>query len=49
MKPNCNKCKHYWPKGSTAFNYEVCNFQFKSVPVRTLKECPAKQTEDNGK
>ena len=36
----CKGCRCYWPKGSTAFPYDVCNFKFLSAPIQKLSECP---------
>lgn len=36
----CKGCRCYWPKGSTAFSYDVCNFKFLSTAIQQLDGCP---------
>jgi len=43
----CKGCRHFFPKGSTAYNYDVCNWRFTSNAIQRLKECPNGKPEYN--
>ena len=36
----CKGCVHFFPKGTTSYTYDVCNFMLIGKGVMTLKECP---------
>lgn len=36
----CKGCRVFFPKGTTPFSYDVCNFQFAAKAVQRLECCP---------
>lgn len=36
----CKGCVHFFPKGTTPYSYDVCNFMLIGKGIQTLSECP---------
>lgn len=36
----CKGCVHFFPKGTTPYSYDVCNYMFMGKGIQRLSECP---------